>query len=201
MTTAVEKKFSFRKTKDETTGKEIPAPEPIVTKVELLTLEDVVRLLQSGNQKVVDMVVDSLNAPILGYYRELIDDLGIDKVRAEGIPAEKYTFETIAELPPASKSMFDEETWNAFKEDYKTVIMEASQVDEKRATVGAEILAGRLNRVKGNLDALEQFKDRIMTWYSNSSKQEEMLKVYQYLLRRCEDFIVANQPEAVLATF
>jgi len=197
----VKRKFNFRKTKDETTGKEVPAAEPIEATLTLLSLDDVVRLLQGGDPKVLEMMVDTLNAPSISYYRELIEDLGVENVRKDGIPAERYSFEAIAALPPASKSMFDEETWNAFKADYISVIMAKGGVDENRAKVGAEILATRLNRVKGNLTALEQFQDRIKTWFGNTEKKEEMLKVYQYLIGRCEGFIAANQPETVLASF
>lgn len=201
MTVSVEKKFGFRVTKNEE-GKEIPAPEPIIRKdVQLLDVTDVVRLLQSGDQKVIDAVIDSLNSVVLGYYRDLIETIGIDEVRANGIPAEKYSFELIANLPARSKTVFEDAVWEEFKKDYLGVMVPAAGLTPDKAKVGGEILAGRLNKVRGNLVALNQFADRIKTWYANSSKQEEMLPVYQYLIGRCEDFIAANQPEAVLASF
>lgn len=200
MTVAVEKKFGFRATKDDS-GKETPAIEPIIRKdVQLLDLQAVVDLISSADPKVLEMVVDTLNGPILGYYRDLIDIIGIDEVRANGIPPEKYSFELIANLPARSKTVFEEAVWNDFKADYISVLV-ANSIPAEKAKTGAEILAGRLNKVKGNLDALQQFKDRIKTWFGNSSKAEEMTPVYQYLIGRCEDFIAANQPEAVLASF
>lgn len=195
----VDKKFGFRKTKDDA-GNEIAAPEPVVLKTTLLDIEGVIELLKSEDDKVLEMVVDSLNTPILGYIRQLIEDIGVEKVRAEGLDPSLYSFQLIANLPAASKTVFDEDTWNAFKADYIEVIV-ANGVDVPRAKVGAEILAGRLNKVKGNKTALEQFRDRIKTWYNNSSKAEEMQKVYQYLIGRCEEYIKANEPEAVLASF
>jgi hypothetical protein len=103
-------------------------------------------------------------------------------------------------LPPASKTVFDEETWSAFKEDYISVITQHG-VLPAQAKVGAEHFAARLNRVKGNTDALEQFAKRLETWYGNTRKGEELMKVYQYLAQRINDFIAANQPENVLTSF
>lgn len=195
----VDKKFGFRKTKDDA-GNEIPAADPITMKVHLVDLEEVIALLKSEDDKVQEMVIDSLNTPILGYIRQLIEDIGVEKVRAEGLDPSQYSFSVIANLPASSKTVFDEDTWSAFKQDYIDVIV-SNGVDQTRAKVGAEILAGRLNKVKSNKVALEQFRDRIKTWYNNSSKAEEMVKVYQYLIGRCEEFIKANEPEAVLASF
>jgi hypothetical protein len=131
----------------------------------------------------------------------LIEDIGVEKVRTEGLDPALYSFQVIANLPAASKTVFDDETWASFKADYIEVMTETGGVDQQRAKVGAEILATRLNKVKGNKTALEQFRDRIKTWYNNTKKDEEFVKVYQYLIGRCEDFIKANEPEAVLASF
>jgi len=213
MTQLVDKKFGFRKTTDDT-GKVIPAPEPLNLKLALFNWEDIIAMIAAESKrepiknakgeeepnKVKEMVIDCINTPIINYVKDLIDTVGVEEVRAKGIEPELYSFELIANLPPASKSMFDEETWKAFKEDYMEV-MAIVGVSPERAKIGAEHLAARLNRVKGNLEALEQFKGRINSWYSNSKKQEEFAKVFQYLLQRCEDFIKANQPETILASF
>lgn len=203
---AVKKKFGFRKSTEEVqvdgkiVEKEVPAPAPIEMEVKLLELPDVVNLLKSGDEKVLKAVVDTLNSPILSYIRELIDTYGVEDVRSNGLPADKYSFETIANLPPASKAVFDEATWSEFKTDYMEVVV-ANGVGLPQAKIGAEILATRLIRVKSNLPALNQFRDRIRTWYTNSSKQEQMLPVYEYLIGRCEGFIASNQPETILASF
>ena len=48
------------------------------------------------------------------------------------------------------------------KELYLVVIQEHG-MDEKRAKVGADILKNKLNKVKQNKDALQQFAQRIDT--------------------------------------
>ena len=200
MTTQVEKKFGFRKTKDDN-GAEVAAPEPILVKLNLCTLEDVIRLANSEDAKVQEMLVDAVNTPILSYCRDLIDEIGIEDVRTGGIPSDRYSFEIIANLPPTARGAgIEDEVWKAFAMDYQEVIT-ATGIDAKRAEVGAAILVGKLNKVKNNKDALEQFKQRINIWFSNSSKQEDLASVYQYLNGRVEKFLVANAPQNVLASF
>lgn len=202
MTIAKKETIGFRNTKDET-GKEIPAPPKLEVEIQYLELQDVVRLLNAADPKVLESIVGDLNSTIYKYYRGLVETIGVEKVRADGgIAPELYTYEVIANLPAASKSVFDDETWDEFKRDY-VAVMAPVIGDDKRAQAGAEILATRLIRVKGNVPALEQFRGRLNHWFTTTSeeKRESLAKVYQYLSNRVEEFIKANQPETILATF
>lgn len=213
----VTKNFNFRATLDpnDPTGKaKIPAAEPLKElKLTLMEKQDIINLINGmkpnktilsveEQAKVDELIVDSINSVAIDYVKNLFDDIGLEKVRVEGIDPELYDFSLIAMLPPSTRGAtgIDDDTWDDFEQDYVSVMTQHG-IEEKRAQVGASILKNKLVKVRQSIDALKQFEQRIQMWYGHTSKGETLAAVYTYLNARVQKFIVANEPQQVLASF
>lgn len=154
--------------------------------------------------KVVGMILTAVNSVTLDHVKKVVfDDVDLNVVRqTKELDPTLYDFTMIALLPPSRRGAvgIEDEMWDDFVADYVEVIQHHG-MDEKRAKVGADIMKNRLNKVKSNKQALEQFKVRIQTWYSNSSRAEALTPVYTYLIDRVEKLIATNEPLTVLQSF
>jgi len=211
----IAEKFSFRETTDPDTKKVIPKPDPVVIGFKPTTLDQLKEYLEPANEsddderkltvaKIQELILTSINEVKRTHIRKvLFDDLVLDEVRASHtIDPSLYDIETIALMPPARRGAvgIEDEMWEDFTKNYILVIQEHG-MDEKRAKVGADILKNKLNKVKQNKDALQQFAQRIDTWYTNTQEGEKFEPVYKYLADRVQKLIVANEPQNVLASF
>jgi hypothetical protein len=211
----VAEKFTFRETTDPDTKKVIPKPDPVVIAFKPTTLDQLQAMLKPIDEsaddevklttaKIQELILSSINEVKRTHIRKvLFDDLNLDEIRvSHTIDPSLYDIETIALMPPARRGAvgIEEELWEDFTKNYIVVIQEHG-MDEKRAKVGADILRNKLNKVKQNKDALQQFAQRIDTWYTNTQEGEKFESVYKYLADRVQKLIVANEPQNVLASF
>lgn len=211
----IAEKFSFRETTDPETKKVTPKPDPVVIGFKPTTLDQLKSYLEPVPEdadderkmtvaKIQELILTSINEVKRTHIRKvLFDDLSLDEIRASHtIDPELYDIQTIALMPPARRGAvgIEDEMWEDFVKNYILVIQEHG-MDEKRAKVGADILKNKLNKVKQNKDALQQFAQRIDTWYTNTLEGEKFEPVYKYLADRVQKLIVANEPQNVLASF
>ena len=158
----------------------------------------------TDQDKVLSTILAAVNEVTLDHIKKVVfDDVDLNVVRtSKELDPALYDFTMIALLPPNRRGAvgIEDETWEEFVADYVSVIQHHG-MDEKRARVGADIMKNRLNKVKSNKPALEQFKMRIQTWYANSSKAEQLTPVYTYLIDRVEKLITNNEPVTILQSF
>jgi hypothetical protein len=176
----------------------IPAPEPIEVEIPLLTLEDVVAILNGGDEKEIKLILEACNNIILEQARDQVNDPDAN-VRENGLNTEALSWKTIAYLPPATRkgSAIPDETWEAFEKDYVSVMVHHGKTEEK-AKMGAKLLVKRYQPVKTNKKVIKALKENLSTWFANSEKAEDFADVYETLAQKADTLLEADE-DAILA--
>lgn len=191
--------------KNEKTGKRvpkiIPAPEPVELEIPLLSLEDIVSLIQAEGpefDKARVLIVEACNAVILDQARAAVND-DPEAVREKGIDPDVIDFVKIAALPPATRrgTAIADEVWEAFVLDYVEVMQHHGKTKEK-AEMGAKLLSKRFQQVKGNKKVIQALKENLSTWFANSKKAEDFQAIYETLAGKADQLLAADE-EAILA--
>jgi hypothetical protein len=177
--------------------KVIPAAEPVDIEIPLLTLSGVAEILNGGDEKQSKLIVEAVNNVILEQARDAVNN-NPEEVRKNGIDATTLTWAHIANLPPAQRKGpgISEETWEAFKADYISVMQHHGKTKEKAET-GAKLLAARFQPVKLNKTVVRALKDNLSTWFANTASAEEFQDVYESLASKADTLL--EQDEDALA--
>lgn len=198
-------KFYFKSRKEmqkqpDGTEKEvvIPKPDPVELPIPELSLEDVINIATGEDQKQKDLLLEAVNNIVFAQARSLVDD-DPEKARKEGIDNSQLSWEFIANMPPATRrgGGIPDEVWDEFVKDYVEVMQHHGKTKEKAET-GAKILAKRFNPVKDNKKVVKALQENVMLWYTNTSKQEDFMQVYETLTSKA-DTLLAKDEDAVLA--
>lgn len=201
----VKSKFHFKTRKEKDAAgvviKEIPAPEALEVDVPLLTLEDIVAILNSGDEKQIKLILEAANGIILSQAREQVNSNieNLEELRKNGLKLDELTFEFIANLPPATRrgSAISDETWEGFETDYVAVMQRHGKTEDK-AKAGAKLLVKKFAPVKTNKKVLEALKGNLQTWIANTEKAEDFQEVYETLMSKV-DTLLEKDEDAILA--
>ncbi len=166
MTVATAMKFNFktRVIKDDSGNvlTTIPKPDPVTMDLPYLTAEEVLQALNSGDQKVIGLILDSVNENIKSQVRaqfdELFDNAGDSPVqpRADQIDYDKLTLSFIANLEPTARgrTAIADEEYEVLYKDYMVVMIAATGKDEKRIGKHVDFLK-KPTRLKSDKAALK----------------------------------------------
>lgn len=190
-------KFGFKKRKEKNeagivTG-EIPAPAPVELEIPMLSMEDIVALINGGDEKVQALLVEAANNIILEQVRDAVNE-DPEAAREKGVNPDVYDFVKIANLPPAQRrgSAIPEEVWEAFVADYTDVMQHHGKTKEK-AEMGAKLLSKKFQPVKSNKKVVQALKDNLSTWFANTTKGEEFQAVYESLAQKADSLLAADE--------
>ena len=114
--------FRFKKSKDKETGIET-IREPVTLPVPYPSVQGIVKILENGG-KGLELLREAVEGVINSAVRDLLND--DYKLDATNFPAEKVSWEYIANLPKAQRrgGGIPKETWEAFAQDYCEVMPE-----------------------------------------------------------------------------
>lgn len=192
--------------------KVIPAPPPLELDIPLLTLDDIIAMIngtpqvvdgvetQVRDEKQIKLLVEAVNAPILEQAREQVNDPD-SEVRTKGLNLSVITFEHIANLPPAQRrgAGISDEKWDAFILDYVDVMQHHGKSEDK-AKAGAKLLRQKYQPVKSNKKVIAALKDNLQVWFTNTSDEnkEEFQDVYENLVGKADE-LLAKDEDAIIA--
>jgi hypothetical protein len=105
----------------------------------------------------------------------------------------KLTIAYLANQPESERrgGGIAKELWDAFEKNYVTVKTQAGKEAEK-ASNAAKIFAKKLQPVRTNKKILTFLKGELDSWFQSASKddQEEFSGIYEYLMKKVDDFCV-----------
>lgn len=191
--------FKSRKEKD-AEGKEVvvPAPKAVELVIPFLTLDSVVDIINSNDEKQQSLLLEAVNSVILGQARSLVDE-DPEKARTEGIDLTQLTWDFISKIPPATRrgGGIADEVWEAFTADYVAVMQHHGKTKEKAET-GAKLLAKRFAPVKDNKKVIKVLTENLLLWYTNTDKAEDFQQVYEALISKSGTLLEKDE-EAIIA--
>jgi hypothetical protein len=185
-----EVKFNFRK------NAELGTKRPSISlAINFLTLEGLVDILEGGDEKEIALVLETLQSPILTEARNQVDEN--EAITQDSLDSSKLTWNYISRLEPAARrgGGIPKETWEAFVADYIEVMPAVTGKTKDQVTRAASLLGNKLSSVKGNKPVLTFLRDALDVYFSATSKSEEFVECYEFLVNKADALLKASDEE------
>jgi hypothetical protein len=182
-----EVKFNFRE------NKELGTKRPtVVLPIKVLTLQGLVAILEGGDEKQINLVLETLQTPIMEQARAQVD--ANETISAETVDYDKLTWDAISKLEPAARrgGGIAKETWEAFVQDYIEVMPAVTGKTAEQVTRAAALLGNKLAAVKGNKSVLKFLRTQLDLYLASTSKGEEFADCYEFLVNKAEAMLAAD---------
>lgn len=183
-------KFNFRK------NAELGTKRPSVSlNLKFLTLQGLVAVLESGNEKQINLVLETLQVPILDQARTQVDEN--ETISQDTLDNSKLTWEYISNLEPAARrgGGIPKETWEAYVVDYIEVMPGVTGKTAEQVTRAASLLGNKLSSVKGNKPVLTFLREAIDLHFASSPKAEEFVDCYEFLKNKADALLQASDAD------
>jgi mannose/cellobiose epimerase-like protein (N-acyl-D-glucosamine 2-epimerase family) len=201
-------KFAFRttKVKEGDTEKDWKRPT-LEMELPLLTKQGLAAALASDDAKVLELILDSVNASIIdrqrGIVNEKIDsDPSID-LATEAFDLNELTLAKIANLPKGERGAgIPKEIWAGFVKDYKEAMQtpEAVQLFADKKPRAPDVLdkhgvllAGKFNQVRSRKDVVQQMLGFLDIWAQVSTNAEEFSGCYELLRNKGQTILQGEE--------
>jgi|ERR1017187_3672986 hypothetical protein len=187
--------FKFRSagkvTKD---GVEVPLPARAAVTLDLsfLTLTGLAGILNSGDEKQINFVLETLKNPILDLAKDQVD-ANLD-ITTDGLDTDKLTWEYISNMEPVVRrgNGIAKEVWEDFVKDYITVMPAATGRKVEVITRAATLLGQKLSSCKGQKKILQFLRDQLDVYFAATTRQADFVDCYQFLINKADTLILAD---------
>lgn len=169
----------------------------VTINAQVLTVDGLIDVLQRGDKKEVDLVLEQCNAAFRDVLAEKVgDDESFDQSKYDALG---LTWSFIANIPKEDRrvSSIAKEVWEAFAADYIAVMPALTSTSVEATTLATEIYAKKMAPAKTNKKVLEKLQQRLALYADSSPKAEEFSEILELLTRRCDTYLKADQPELV----
>lgn len=183
----VEKKFHFKKdklgNKRPTIALQIPKP----------TLDGVINAL--SDEKMRDFILEILEEQVYKAARDQVGDEAKPVNKQEELDSSKLTLQFLANMPKAERTGggISKETWEEFGVDYASVMPSRTSFTAEQIGNAVKIFVGRFQAVKTNKKVIAFLKTQLALWFNNSTNQEEMQEVYDFLDQKADTLLAADE--------
>lgn len=172
-------KFHFKSVEDKETGLKSKRPT-MELKLPIPSVEGAVKALEAGGKQ-LDLVMEALQTIIVNRAREIISE--DENITAESFPYDQLTWEVIANLPEAERRGrgIPKEIWEAFAEDYVSIMPGLTGKSTKQVQAAADILLDKFNKHKTNKKVIKLLQDQLAVYVSNSPNAETYTDCISFL--------------------
>lgn len=184
---AKEVKFNFRQ------NKELGTKRPSISlAINFLTLQGLVSILESGNEKQINLVLETLQVPILEQARSQVDEN--ESITQDTLDSSKLSWEYISTLEPAARrgGGIPKEVWEAFVADYTEVMPAVTGKTTEQVGRAASLLGNKFAAVKTNKQVLGFLAEQLDLYFSSTPKAEEFVECYEFLKNKAEALLKAD---------
>lgn|SRR5690606_2440260 len=191
----IENTFSFRM------NKETGVKRPSVTLTMLVpTAAGIIEALQSNDEKVISLIEDQVAAVVIGQVRQHVDgDLEYNQEKYEA-NLQKFTIETIANLPRAERNVVSKDDLESFASKYIELMPEISGKELARVQTAAAMFVEKFNRVKGDDQALQILQQQLALFVEkvDDAIVQEHERTISYLVGKLEELLSVKVSADVL---
>ena len=187
-------KFNFKKSKDKDTGIEIirEAVELIVPYPSVQGLIDIIEgkhLTEGQPNKGLELLLDVMRDTVNSACRDILyEDF---KLNAANFPVNAVSWEFIANIPKVQRrgGGSPKETWEAFAEDYLTIMPDVTGKSVEAVTNAAKCLSAKLTTCRTNKPVLNLLVEQLAIYAEASESIEEYQECVAFLLNKADTFL------------
>jgi hypothetical protein len=197
-TVKFEKKFGFRKIKDEL-GQESKRASLLLS-YPVPSFDGLVNAMtQEGDagikvqEYVLGLIVDQINAGV----RAQIDDEDEWKKAGEQLDFSKLDVNFLANQPSSDRrgGGIAKEVWDSFGKDYLEVMVPATGKDAEKVGKAAQLFVAKLQPVKSNKKVLAFLKDMLELYTVSTKEAEQFEDVIEFLGNKIKTFLMADDSD------
>lgn len=184
---AAELKCNFRE------NKETKVKRPTVElQVPQITVQAIAEYLSSEDQKVVSLVVDTIQSVLNSYIRGFVDnDVEFSQETLDALIAEgKINIETIANLPRSERNTLTNADLEEFGKVYFRLSQELLGKSENQATAAVVVFGSRIKKIAGNPAALAKVEADLSKFMELADDEviQEHAKALEYLINKIAEY-------------
>lgn len=186
LTKQIENTYSFRQNKE--TGVK---RDSVTLKLPVLTAAGIVAALNSGDEKVVSLIEDTISGLVISQVRGFVEaDEAYDQTKFDA-QADQATIEFIANLPKAERNVVGKEALEQFAKDYIAIMPEVTGKSVEKVTAAAGLFVEKFKRAAGDDAVLAILQEQLGIFLENAS--EEVIERNQlalgYLAAKLQDLL------------
>lgn len=186
--TKLKASYNFRTQKD--TNYKRPQ---VVVEFDVPTAEGLVVLLQGDDEKVRNLLTDTIANLLTSHVRTYVDDdLEFDQAKLDALVAEgKISLEAIANLPKSERNSIGKEDLEQFRTDYVEFMPAITGKDIDKVKLAAEMMVQRFKPVAGKQDVLEVLAGQLAVFADKAPEEavERNLRVISYLADKAQELM------------
>lgn len=150
-------------------------------KLPVLSIEGLVGVLESGDEKQIALVLDAIASVIDDQARSIVADK--EDVNQDNFPFDQITWEFIANMPKAERrgGGISKETWEEFGKDYATTMLAATGKTADQVGLAVKLLLGKFNAVKTNKPILKALQAQLGLYATTSANAETYVACIEFL--------------------
>lgn len=201
-----EKSFHFRKVtneiKDEATGavsKIVTKRPTVVIPVPVPSFEGVVDILEKGDQKQLELLMEAVAGVVLEQAREYINDH--EGVNEANFPYDILSWEKIANLPKAERrgGGISKEVWDDFEKDYIEVMPGVTGKTLEAVTMAAKVFKTKFAGATTNKPVLKLLQGQLAMYTSATTQGEQFAPCIEFLGDKLEKLINTDETNLLAA--
>lgn len=161
------------------------------------SVEGIIAMLQEGG-KPLELLQEAVYDVVIGRAREIVNER--EDITQENFPLADLLWKTIANMPRETRrgAGIPKEVWEAFGEDYCEVMPAVTGKSKEEQKQVADILVGKLQKVRSNKKALQIIEGRLDLYINTSPNAEQFTDCVKFLQNKIKDFLAAGD-EALMA--
>lgn len=182
--------FSFRKTKDETTGVESKRAA-VTAKLEIPSVEGIIEIIRGGG-KGLELLQAAVENQIVDFARSLLSD--DSSITTDNFPYDKISWELIADQPESERRGrgIPKELWEDFIKSYieqmPAVLGKPMDNIKKQASILAQKFQPLRAHEKKN-EILPNFVNVLTLYANNVPEAEQYSAILEFLVKKAEQFM------------
>ena len=193
--TFIDKSFHFKTVEDKETGAkskrptvEIPLPIP--------SLDGIVAILEGGNAKQQQLLLDAVQEIVASVARELINEN--ESIKADNFPYEKLSWAAIAEMPAAERrgGGISKETWKEFGEVYAEVMPSVTGKSAEQVANVAKILVAKFQPVRAQKKIIQAMLAQL-TLFASQPQAADYAECIEFLVNKADKLLNMTEEDAL----
>ena len=188
------KEFNFRFKKDKLGNQR----SPVKLTVGVPSVEGIIAILEKGGKE-LELLQDALYDVLQGVLRGYVADN--EDAAQDKIDLTKFTWEAIANQPREDRrsATISEEQWAGFAADYAAIMPGVSGKTTQQVGNAVEVYLKKLTQVKTNKPVLKALEVQLGLYLDNSPNAANFEDVLEFLTRRLENYLKADDVEALIS--
>lgn len=190
-------KFHFKTVEDKETGLKSKRPTVEIS-LPVPSAEGAIAAIESGGKQLA-LLLEAMEAMVVSRARDIVNDK--EDINAENFPYMDISWETIANLPEAEKRGrgIAKEVWEAFAEDYVSIMPSLTGKTEKQVQAAADILLDKFNKHRSNKKVIKLLQDQLAIYISNSPNAETYMECVTFLNDKADKLLKADETSVLEA--